>query len=138
MSELKRILLVEDDNALRAVLKLALQKVGGFVVKDCESGRRALEDAEPFAPDLVLLDVVMPDMDGPTTLTALRELSATREVPVVFLTAKTDDREVSELLRCGAQGVIAKPFDPMRISDQVQLTWNRCTTRRDSGQAQDQ
>ncbi len=84
---LQRILLIEDDADIQAVGRLALEAVGGFTVRVCASGQDALETASAFAPDLILLDVMMPGMDGPTTFAALRAQPATAHIPIVFMTA---------------------------------------------------
>lgn len=112
MTELQRILYVEDEADIRAVAQLALEAVGGFKVKTCASGEEALREAEAFAPDLLLLDVMMPGMDGPTTLKSLWKISSLAEVPAVFMTAKVQPTEINYFKSLGALDVIAKPFDP--------------------------
>jgi two-component system, OmpR family, response regulator len=124
-SELTRILYVEDEPDIQTIAKLALEAVGGFTVKICSSGREALDTVAEFSPDLILLDVMMPGMDGPTTLQALRGLAACATTPVVFMTAKVQPQEVSGYKALGALSVIAKPFDPMTLSDQVRTIWNQ-------------
>jgi len=119
MSTKERILYVEDEEDIRAIAQLALESVGGFTLKSCASGEEALREAEAFAPDLILLDVMMPGMDGPSTLQALREIPALAEVPVAFMTAKVQSAEVEYFKSLGAREVIAKPFDPMTLADQV-------------------
>ena len=128
MRELRRIMLVEDEPALRLVAKVSLEKVGGFDVLACDSGAEALAKFEEFAPDLILLDVMMPVIDGPTTLSSLRQLHPKKRVPVVFLTAKVQAKEVQELLTLGAAGVLPKPFDPMLLSRQVRDLWDKEST----------
>ena len=123
MSELKRILYVEDDPDIQMVARMALEVVGGFTLNTCSSGREAVQAAAGFAPDLILLDVMMPDMDGPATLAALRALPATSTIPVIFMTAKVQAAEVSHYKSLGAAGVIAKPFDPMALPQQVHTLW---------------
>ncbi|WP_019594896.1 response regulator [Thioalkalivibrio sp. ALM2T] len=123
MAELQRILYVEDEPDIRAVAQLALETVGGFTVKVCGSGEEAAHDAEDFAPDLILLDVMMPGMDGPSTLEALREIPALVEVPVAFMTAKVQPSEIEHYKSLGARDVIAKPFDPMQLADEVRRIW---------------
>lgn len=123
MSTLQRILYVEDEADIRAVAQLALESVGGFTVKTCSSGEEALREAEAFAPDMILLDVMMPGMDGPSTLKALRDLPALSEVPVAFMTAKVQPAEIEHFKSLGAREVIAKPFDPMTLADQVRAIW---------------
>lgn len=125
MSELRRILYVEDEPDIQAVAKLALEMVGGFTVKLCSSGEEALREAAAFAPDMILLDVMMPGMDGPNTLRALREQAALAAVPVAFMTAKVQPQEVALYKSLGARDVIAKPFDPMTLADQVRAIWEK-------------
>jgi two-component system, OmpR family, response regulator len=122
---LKRVLFVEDDPDIRTVARMALEVVGGFTVLGCGSGAEALERAEAFAPDLILLDVLMPGMDGLETLRSLRLLPAAAAVPVVFMTAKVQAQEISEYRAAGAVDVIAKPFDPMTLPSTVRSIWNR-------------
>ena len=119
MTTMERILYVEDEEDIRAVAQLALESVGGFTLKSCASGEEALREAEAFAPDLILLDVMMPGMDGPSTLHALREIPALSEVPVAFMTAKVQPAEIDYFKSLGAREVIAKPFDPMTLAEQV-------------------
>lgn len=122
--ELRRILFVEDDPDIRTVATMALEAVGGFSVLACDSGNRAVEEAPAFGPDLVLLDVTMPGLDGPATLEALRRLPEIRETPVVFMTARVQTHEVARYREMGAADVIAKPFDPMVLSDTVRSIWS--------------
>lgn len=119
MAALQRILYIEDDADIQAVAKLALEMVGGFTVNAYASGAAALREAEAFAPDVILLDVMMPGLDGPATLQALRALPTLATVPAIFMTAKVQPTEVAYYKSLGAQGVITKPFDPMMLADQV-------------------
>jgi CheY-like chemotaxis protein len=121
----RRILFVEDELDIQAVARLALEAVGGFTVEICTSGKEAIEKAPAFAPDLVLLDVMMPEMDGPETLAALRRLEQTATTPVIFITARVQPHEVEEYRALGALDVIAKPFDPMQLSSTINAIWNR-------------
>lgn len=123
MSGLQRILYVEDEADIRQVAQLALEAVGGFTVKLCASGEEAINEAAAFAPDMILLDVMMPGMDGPSTLAALREQPALATVPVAFMTAKVQPSEVEHYRSLGARDVIAKPFDPMTLAEQVRTVW---------------
>jgi two-component system OmpR family response regulator len=128
MSEktLTHILYVEDDLDIQAVAQIALEIVGGLSLKTCSSGAEALANANAgFVPDLLLLDVMMPNMDGPTTLAELRKLPATANTPVIFMTAKVQSAELDFYSSLGAIGVIAKPFDPMELSSQVRALWNK-------------
>jgi CheY-like chemotaxis protein len=124
MSELKRILHVEDDPSIQAVVKVALEAIGGYQVRSCSSGQQALDEVEAFAPQFILLDVMMPGMGGPETLTRLGELIDLAQVPVVFMTAKVQPSEIESLRKLGARDVIVKPFDPMRLASQIQAIWD--------------
>jgi two-component system, OmpR family, response regulator len=128
VSTLKRLLFVEDEPDIQVVARLALEAVGGFQVSICSSGQEALANAPDFGPDLILLDVMMPGMDGLSTLKALRELPMTATTPVIFMTAKVQPYEVAEYKRLGALDVIAKPFDPMRLSATINAIWTRSQT----------
>ena len=120
---LARILYVEDEPDIRAIAQMALEAVGGFTVIACASGSEALANAPGAGADLLLLDVMMPGMDGPSTLKALRELPATANTPVIFMTAKVQAAEVAQYRELGAIDVIHKPFDPMELSAQISRIW---------------
>jgi two-component system OmpR family response regulator len=120
---LRRILCVEDEPDIQMVARLALEEIGGFKVEVCGSGAEAVERAPKLKPDLILLDVMMPDMDGPTTLEALRKLPEVAETPVIFMTAKVQAHEVVRYKELGALGVIAKPFDPMTLPETLKRMW---------------
>ncbi|HET9210073.1 MAG TPA: response regulator [Thermoanaerobaculia bacterium] len=119
---LRRILFVEDDPDIQVVATMALESLGGFSVFSCASGAEALSRFAEIAPDLVLLDVMMPGMDGPATLAALRQLPS-GGVPVVFMTARVQAHEIASYREMGAADVIAKPFDPMTLAETVQTIW---------------
>lgn len=123
--DLTRILMVEDEPDIQTVARLALETVGGFTVATCDSGEQALTMAPDFGPELILLDVMMPGMDGPTTLKALRRIPELESVPVVFMTAKVQPQEVESFMAMGAEAVIAKPFDPMTLADRVREIWDQ-------------
>ncbi|MDP3515528.1 MAG: response regulator [Pseudohongiella sp.] len=125
MNELVRVMYVEDEPDIRAVAKLALEVVGGLTVELCEQGDRAVAQAENFGPQMILLDVMMPGMDGPSTLKALRERPLLQNIPVAFMTAKVQPHEIEHFKSLGAVGVIAKPFDPMTLSQQVRDLWKK-------------
>lgn len=120
---LQRILYVEDEPDIQTVAKLALEGIGGFTVETCNSGTEALERVDAFAPDLVLLDVMMPGMDGPSTLGALRERPNTAHTPVIFMTAKVQPQEIAQFKALGALDVVAKPFDPMTLAQTIRTIW---------------
>ena len=122
-SKLSRILYVEDDADIREIAQLALEMVGGFTVLLCASGEQALLEATDFAPQLILLDVMMPGMDGPSTLAALRQQPELAQIPIAFMTAKIQPQEIAAYKALGALDVIAKPFDPMLLPQQVTDIW---------------
>jgi len=123
MTELKRILHVEDDPSIQAVAKVALEVIGGFEVLSCASGQQAVEEVEQFAPHFILLDVMMPGMGGPETLAKLGQRVDLSTIAVAFMTAKVQPGEIEHLRKLGAQEVIIKPFDPMRLASQIQAIW---------------
>jgi len=123
--ELKTVLLVEDNADIRTIAKTALELMGGLQVRACESGPEALAAVADLKPQLVILDVMMPDMDGPGVLSELRKRPETREVPVIFLTAKAGTAEVQRLLTLGALEVLTKPFDPMTLHQKVKAAWDK-------------
>jgi CheY-like chemotaxis protein len=110
-----RILHVDDEPDIREVVQLSLGLDPDFAVRSCASGRDALAATADWPPNLVLLDVMMPEMDGLTTLAHLRERPATAEVPVVFVTARAQASDIEHYMSLGAAGVIAKPFDPITL-----------------------
>lgn len=122
---LAKVLYVEDDPDIREVAHLALALVGGLDVHMCASGEDAIAEAPAFAPDLLLMDVMMPGLDGPGTLRRLREHPALADTPVIFMTAKVQRQEVAALRALGAIDVVAKPFDPMRLADDLRAIWDR-------------
>jgi two-component system OmpR family response regulator len=124
MPDLKRILHVEDDLSIQAVAKVALEAVGGFTVLSCSSGQAALDQVQGFAPDFILLDVMMPGMDGPQTLERLGLLVDMTQIPVAFMTAKVQPNEIEHYRSLGALDVIIKPFDPMQLATQVRAIWS--------------
>jgi CheY-like chemotaxis protein len=115
----KRILIVDDEDDIREVAQMTLEMMAGWEVRTASSGAEALSLAAADPPDAILLDVMMPEMDGPATLARLRAHPATAAVPVVFLTAKAQAAEQRRLAETGAAGVLAKPFDPSLLADQV-------------------
>ena len=123
--ELKRILYVEDEPNIRTIAVTVLEAVGGFTVITCSSGKLALDAAPVANADLILLDVMMPEMDGPATLKALRQIPQTAQTPAIFMTAKVQAGEIQHYKSLGAIDVIAKPFDPMTLSAQINEIWQR-------------
>lgn len=123
MSQLNKILYIEDDLDIQLVAKLALEKLGGFTLKVCDSGQQALDNAKAFAPDLILSDVIMPGWDGTETITELRKVSSLSNIPVIFMTAKVQADEIQALLAYGILGVIPKPFDPASLVPKILELW---------------
>jgi CheY-like chemotaxis protein len=113
------VLVVDDEPDIREIVAISLGLDPSFVLRSCGSGGEALEVAREWRPDLVLLDVMMPVMDGPTTLAQLRADRRTASIPVIFMTARTQARECEHFVGLGAVGVIAKPFDPIALPAQV-------------------
>ncbi len=124
MSEMLTVLYAEDEADIRAVAELALEDEG-FELIACASGQEALDRAATLAPDLILLDVMMPGMDGPTTMRALRALPHLADTPVIFMTAKVQPNEVAMYSSLGALGVISKPFDPMGLAEEIRTLMER-------------
>lgn len=120
---LKHILCIDDEYDILQVLRMALEDIGGFMVTTLSSSTEAVARAERIQPDLILLDVMMPGMDGRSCLAALREQPALAQVPMVFMTARVQSHEIDEYLALGATGVIRKPFDPVRINDEIMALW---------------
>ncbi len=115
----RKILIIDDEDDIREVAALSLESVAGWDVIKASSGAQGLLRAAEFQPDAILLDVMMPGMDGPTTFRELRKNPATVQIPVLLLTAKvqgTDQRRFADL---GVQAVLFKPFDPMTLSSQI-------------------
>jgi two-component system OmpR family response regulator len=124
-TQLKTLLYVDDEPSIREIVEMALDLVGNLVIRTCASGEQALRIIPSLAPDLVLLDVMMPAMDGPTVLCRMRADAALASIPVVFLTAKAMPQEIAHFRELGAAGVIAKPFDPMKLGLEVVRIWER-------------
>jgi two-component system, OmpR family, response regulator len=121
--KLQRILYVEDQLDIQLIAKMAMVKHGGFDVQACSSGQEAVAAAAAFEPDLLLLDVMMPGMDGPETLEALRKLPCTATTPAIFFTARTEPADIAKYLSAGAIDLIPKPFDPMTLSGSIRAIW---------------
>lgn len=125
MANLKTILHVEDEPDIQEVARMALESFGGFTVETCSSGEQALAEGPAFNPDLILMDVMMPGMDGPTTMQEMRRTPELKDTPVIFMTAKVMEAELQRFRDLGAADVIAKPFDPVTLADQVKDIWDR-------------
>jgi CheY-like chemotaxis protein len=123
--ELKRIALVEDDPDIAVLAAMTLEDFGGFAVVHFSSGEAALEGLAAAAPDLAILDYSMPGMNGDTLLSAMRASKHLAAIPVVFMTASVMPAHVTRLKALGAIEVIKKPFDPLRLSEQIREIWGR-------------
>ncbi len=123
--ELRRICHIEDDADIREIALMALETIGGFEVAQCSSGSEALAVAPAMGPDMLLIDVMMPGMDGKATLAGLRRYPQLAAVPAVFMTARAQEEEVAELMALGAAGVVTKPFDPATLADELRAIWAR-------------
>jgi CheY-like chemotaxis protein len=120
---LREILYVDDEPDIREIVQMALGLAPSLTVSTADSGLHALESMKTKRPDLVLLDVMMPNMDGPTTLQQMRSQPELQSIPVIFMTAKAMPQEVARFRALGAAAVIAKPFDPMSLGEHVFAIW---------------
>ncbi|HEY5756842.1 MAG TPA: response regulator [Steroidobacter sp.] len=120
---LREILYVDDEPDIREIVQMALGLMPALSVSTADSGMRALQSMRESKPDLVLLDVMMPNMDGPTTLQQMRSQPELQAIPVIFMTAKAMPQEVARFRALGAAAVIAKPFDPMLLAEHVLAIW---------------
>lgn len=123
MAALKRILSVEDDDDIRSVIEMSLKTVGGYEVKTFASGAEAIASVCDFDPQLILLDVMMPDLDGIDVMSAIRQNESQKEKPVIFMTAKAHPQEHNSLITAGGAAVIPKPFDPLSLPQQINDIW---------------
>ncbi|TAK78958.1 MAG: response regulator [Gammaproteobacteria bacterium] len=125
MKKLIKILYAEDEPDIREIAKVSLEEIGGFIVYYCCTGAEVLEAVKQFQPDLLLLDVMMPDMDGPTALKKLREPPNCIDIPAIFMTAKIQSNEMCEYKDMGVLTVISKPFDPIKLPDMIKIAWEK-------------
>jgi len=121
----KRLLVIDDEDDIREVATLSLELTEGWTVMTANGGSAGTALALSMEPDAILLDVMMPDMDGPSTLRALQEREATRSIPVIFLTAKVQTADRQRYMQLGVRGIIPKPFDPLTLGQQIKdvLAW---------------
>ncbi len=127
IKRLNHILLVEDEEDIQTIAKMTLEMVGGYTVSLCNNGQEFIDNIEHINPDLVILDVMMPLVDGPTAFSKLAKESRLNNCPVIFMTAKNQPHEVEALfaLGDGIVDVIAKPFDPVQLVDKINAIWNK-------------
>ncbi|HLH23199.1 MAG TPA: response regulator [Chloroflexota bacterium] len=123
----RRALVIDDDEAVREVARASLELMAGWEVLAADSGSAGLALASAARPDVILVDVIMPEMDGVATVAALRATPATRDIPIILLTAVAQDDEPDRFRGLGVAGVIAKPFDALHLADAVAATldWDR-------------
>ena len=121
----KHVLLIDDEDDIREITALSLEKVAGWHISSASSGPAGIELAKSGRPDVILLDVMMPEQDGPATLQLLQNDDSTAGIPVIFLTAKIQSKELERLQEMGSVGVLAKPFDPLTLASEVRriLGW---------------
>jgi CheY-like chemotaxis protein len=119
MSEVKRILIIDDDDDIRQVAALSLEAVAGWQVMTANCGAAGIEMAAKEKPDAILLDVMMPEMDGPTTFKNMQDNPATKDIPVMLLTAKVQGVDQRRFASLGVAAVLFKPFDPLTLSEQI-------------------
>ncbi|HEY3739193.1 MAG TPA: response regulator [Bryobacteraceae bacterium] len=128
-TQLRKVLCIDDDPDILVIARIALEAFGGLSLLTSENGRDGVREAAAWQPDLIIMDVMMPELDGPATLKLLREqeessASATR-IPVIFMTARAEQGQVDHYLSLGAAAVIPKPFDPMTLSKDLVAIWQR-------------
>ena len=122
-NELKKILFIEDEPDIHTIIRYALEKRGGLTVHYCFSGKEALLVAESFSPDLILLDVMMPEMDGIATFQRLQQLPSLASTPIIFMTAKSQVSELAHYKQLSALDIITKPFNAVLLADQLRDIW---------------
>ncbi|GGB70137.1 response regulator [Shewanella inventionis] len=129
---LEKILHIEDDESIRVIVDMALVDISGYTLVSCASGQDAINQVEQYTPNLILLDAMMPGMDGLQTLIELRKKSSYQQIPVVFMTARIQQSEQQEYLDAGAVAVIEKPFDPMSLGNQLATIYQTFITAADN------
>jgi len=120
---MQRILIADDEPDILEISRIALETVGGFEVSVCSSGKMLLEQLPGFGPDLIIVDVLMPDMTGPEVFEEIRRQPQFNEVPVIYLTGVIQEEELEDLRQTGVADIILKPFDPMTLADRINGVW---------------
>jgi CheY-like chemotaxis protein len=122
----RQLLVIDDENDIREVVKLSLQLTEDWTVMTANGGAAGMALALSTEPDAILLDVMMPDMDGPSTLRILQRQGTTKSIPVIFLTAKVQAADRQKFMQLGVWGIIPKPFDPLTLGQQIKdvLSWS--------------
>lgn len=119
----QRVLIADDEPDILEISRIALETVGGFEVLVCSSGEELLERLSAFQPDLVIVDVLMPDMTGPEVFEEIRRRPNFDDVPVIYLTGVVQEEELDDLRKTGVADIILKPFDPMALADRINAVW---------------
>jgi two-component system OmpR family response regulator len=125
--KLDKILCIDDDPDILAIVKVSLEVFGGYTLRTCSGGRDGLREAADWHPDLIITDVMMPELDGVATFKLLRENQLTAQIPVMFMTARVERSQQDEYRRMGAASVIQKPFDPVTLAAEVDEHWRHAT-----------
>lgn len=130
MTELHHVACVDDDADILFIAEIALQTVGKFRASLLHGPHQALRELATIKPDLLLLDVMMPELDGPAVLKEMQQDPVLARIPVIFMTARVQSSEIDYYLALGAIGVVAKPFDPMTLAEEIRTIWNNWDERR--------
>ena len=120
---LNRICYVEDDEDIQRIVRMSLERIGKMTVEVVGDPLKAIDAITAFKPQLVMLDWMMPGMDGPTLFRRMKEVTETASLPVVFITAKAAQKELDELKQLGAAGTVSKPFTPKDLPEQLRAIW---------------
>ena len=120
---LKKILYIEDDENIAEIAIMAMQSIGKFEVQHFLSAKEALANLDNLEPQMILLDMMMPEMDGLTFFEELQKYTKFKKIPTIFITARIQNDEIKNYLAKGARGVIAKPFDPMELCNSINKLW---------------
>ncbi len=121
MNQSKRVLVIDDEDGVRDIIQITLEAVAGWDVITASSGQEGLEKAIAQQPDAILLDVMMPNLDGPATFKQLQAIDQTQHIPTILLTAKAKSSEQQEYLSLGVSGVIIKPFEAQNLVKQIKI-----------------
>jgi len=121
---LEKVLYVEDDEDIQRIVRMSLERVGKMSIEVVGNSTLAIEAMKAYKPDLVMLDWMMPEMDGPAVFRKMKEDPEVADLPVVFITAKASSRELDTLIAMGAKGTISKPFSPKDLPDQLRTFWS--------------
>ncbi|MDD3594409.1 MAG: response regulator [Candidatus Gastranaerophilales bacterium] len=125
MKELKKILYAEDEIDIQVIVDAIVKSMSSYEIMFCNNGQEVLDIVEEYNPDLILLDIMMPEVDGLTAFQELQKSEKTKNIPVVFITAKAQVHEVQSFLKTGVIGIITKPFDPMQLCSNINAIWEK-------------